>query len=210
MTYILLPGDLIMEASDGVGSLIRRYQTAWGEDPSQVNHVAGVVKGGSWDQAEIVEALWRVTRHGFNQLEGDLYVWRNMAWGYHDQQRVAQALIDQVGQLYNPLRIIGFLGDNLLSRYLLGPIFRRKGEVRLLRRLAANPHWRVCSSVYSGATETGTGYLFGCDAEQTTPDGMDDWVRAHQLDPAAGPTPEGHWRLVYTRKANLGHWHEEA
>jgi hypothetical protein len=173
---ILKPGDVGNTAGDTLlGYLIRRFSTTKGEEPSQVNHSFVVVKGGTPDKAEIVEALSTVKRHPLVKQYGGrntgVEIWRP-AWLTDDQrEKVAWAALGYVNLDYGYHKIAA----NAIDRLLFG------GRA-VARDWFSGAKQPICSHLVGLAFEA-VEYTFGHAPHRLQPDDIADWVRAYEYDP---------------------------
>ena len=168
-------GDIFFVHADSLfGRSIRAAETGPGEAPAWANH-AGAFVG----ERDVVEALTRVKLHPFEEVKGEIEVWRNAKWTDDQRAAFAAELAAQVGKGYGVLKLLVHLADVGLG-WLVGR------EVVVFRHVLLDRRYPICSYLVAMAAHDATGYRFGIDPEAADPDTMHDHVTA---SPA--------WRLVW-------------
>lgn len=181
----LRPGDIVCERSPGwLGAAVRWFTQGRYEPPTRINHVAVVVKGGSPEEAEVIEALWRVVRRPLSMTRGEVEIWRLR--GNTERTLLAAAYaMRYFGESYGWWKIVPHLIDALLIK-----ITGR--EVYLFRRLLFLDRYPICSWVVAWAYYRAFrgSCTFGVPPSAATPDDIHDFV---------SNSPD--WELVYARGA---------
>ena len=168
------PADLIFcGVKPGESSLILPMEQTPGEGPSYANHVAGFI-----DSDNVVEALIKVKRHRWFELETPFQVWRQRTMSMETRIKVAHIAESFVGDEYGWWKLLGHATDWslswLLNWFTLGKV---KKEVFFTRRLFFIDSRPICSWVWAEAYAKGYGISFGhVPYQQITPDHMHDYV----------------------------------
>ncbi len=153
----LLPGDIVLVASDGlVGYFIRRQERRSGEGRTYVNHAAMLVS----TTGDLVDAQPpRVTLEPLSRYKGELVaIYRCRSLTLEGRDRLAEMARAYVGRLY------GF-GKILLHK--LG-----------LRRWARVDRWPICSWTVAQPYAT-LEFDFGVEARAADPDDIFDFCESH-------------------------------
>ena len=194
-----LEGDIILTKQNQGSRLISRA-IAWfsrmpGEPKTRATHVGMVVRGGDWQSARLLEALWpRVTISPLSKYRHSIIVYRavNVPDIIKLQMRImacrhALPAGGGRGALYGLFKIPLFALDGLLGKLIGWPrlfICRLFGwrhrplEIRLFTRL--NFIWLfVCSQVVARVYSEIAGIDFKHNWMRVTPDDIDDFCRSH-------------------------------
>jgi Permuted papain-like amidase enzyme, YaeF/YiiX, C92 family len=164
---ILLPGDIFLtQGNSRISRLIRFFSRNKGEAATQVNHTGIVVKGGTPDQAVIVEASSKVLKHSMNGY----YNSKNTKVAVFRPKNISPATIDTivyraekyVGMKYGYIKIVAHFLDWCL------------GGVYFFRRFAFMDKYPICSWVVAYAYAD-SGYTFGVEPGGCSPDDIWDF-----------------------------------
>lgn len=169
-------GDLIfVQSLNWMSRAIRFFERKWGEKPSLVNHVAGVViQADEFTEPAIVEAnmpgvqFRRMSEARWGRAQ--VAIFRHANLSPLERLAVAQAALSYEGRKYGFAKIIAHALD-----WFLGKRF-------VFRRLAGMDNMPICSWVWSHAYRRGASVYFGAPANQVDPDDMYDHVVSHPED----------------------------
>lgn len=170
---ILQPGDLIfVQSLNWMSRAIRFFERGWGEKPSLVNHVAGVVDPAiDPERAYVVEATLpgvkyhRVSEIGWGHAQVAIY--RHVSLTPDQISAVRREALIYEGRRYGFSKIVAHMLDWFL------------GKRYVFRRLAGMDDLPMCAWVWSHAYRRGAGVEFGAPANQVDPDDMYDYVVNH-------------------------------
>jgi len=184
---LVQPADIFFSASNGfLGRGIRWATRHRGEEKTLFNHVGVFVEPDRMGQATLVEASGRVrvSRIDESYRDTDCLIAVARPLGLTDDEKgdIAFDAIEKVGNKYGWMKIIGFLGDALLSKIFGGdPVF--------FRRLFFFRSRPVCSQVVAELYQE-YGYSFGVPGGYATPDQIWDFVLTHpkKYEIIFGPT----------------------
>jgi len=151
--------------------LIRLFTRRIGEGRTQVNHVGVVVEGGTVKEAAVVEALFRVRRHGLASRYGrgsssDVAVFRPINLDDDQRRAIVAKAETYVGRRYGVLK----LATHFLDWVLQGAY--------IFRRLTQSDRYPICSWLVAHAFKA-VGKHFGKSAGAASPDAIWDFVIAN-------------------------------
>jgi len=199
-------GDIILttqtERGQGIFGKVISALIAWastmpGEARSRATHAAIVVRTGTLQTAQILEALWpQVIISPLSKYAGGMVIYRPIG--------VKPLLLAQManmarrhahltggrkrGVIYGLFKLLLFLGDSLLSKglcwlwrfvcFLIPGLTYKPFEVRIFTRL--NLIWSfVCSQVVARVYGEIIGWSFGYHWTRVNPDDIDDYCGSH-------------------------------
>jgi hypothetical protein len=171
-TVILQAGDIVFTRSPRLlGKLIRVCTRTFGEARTKVNHVGGIVKGGSITHAVIVEALHKVVRRSLWVAYGppsddEVCVYRYKHITEEQRKIIVETRESYVGKDYGYLKLVTHFFDwMLLGSYVF-------------RRLTNDDNYPICSWTEEHAYRK-AGIDFGKCA---SPDDIWDYVTEKDKD----------------------------
>lgn len=172
-------GDLILSRSNTLmGKVARFFSRHIGESRTQVNHSMVVIKGGSVQQAVIVEALYKVVCRklidGYNSDGIQIAVFRKRNISDESIGAICEKAMSYNNRRYGIAKLFAHFGDWLLQ------------GAYIFRRLARNDYYPICSWL-SGFSYAAGNVFFGKPPAQLQPDDMWDYVKSNSEE----------WECIY-------------
>jgi len=171
-TLQLEPADILLARRRSfISRGIRFFTQSIGEPRSEVSHAGIVVKGGTIEQAEIVEAAGRakkrhlLPRYG-KRSKAEVAFYRPLNLSPEQQRAIVLAAEAYVGREYSYFKIL----LHLLDWVLQGAYF--------FRRLGGIDDYPICSWVVAKAYAK-AGKTFGVAPGAASPDDLWDFVTRH-------------------------------